>query len=469
MDSSSNIDTRRTGNAKRLFGTNGIRGIANVELTIELAQKVGMAVGTFFKGGRLTIGNDARISGPMMKMAVTSGLVACGCEVIDVGPAPTPAVEFLATQYCCAGGVSVTASHNPPEFNGIKVCDGKGVELPRENEEEIEQLIHEGKFDVKPWNALGAVVSKPNWHDQYVNMILQQVDASAIGKKNFNVVVDPGNSVGTLITPKLLILLGCTVQTINGELDGLFPGRNPEPTPESLGALSEAVRNLHADLGVAHDGDADRSVFVDECGQVIDGDKTFALIAKSFLKKNPRADIITPISSSQVVKAAVEASGGTLIYTKVGSIHISRKMLELRAQLGGEENGGIFYGPHQPVRDGAMSTALLLQTILEQDKPLSTMVSELPHYRTCKEKVPCPNKFKEEVMRILSSEVQYLKPETQDGVKIWENDERWVLVRPSGTEPVFRIFSEARDARTAEDMIRKYRARLVQIIQGMQS
>ena len=220
-----------------------------------------------------------------------------------------------------------------------------------------------------------------------------------IAEKHFHVVVDAANSVGGLTAPPLLRELGCKITTINANIDGTFPGRLPEPRPESLTDLSSTVKAIGADMGVAFDGDADRSIFTDENGTIYWGDKTFAVVIKQFLIKNPGAKIVTPVSSSTLIKDTVQAYKGDLIWTKVGSVTVSQKMKEVNAKLGGEENGGIFYGPHQAVRDGAMTTALLLNIMAETGQKLSKLVAEQPQYFIEKGKIECPDEKKEPLLQ----------------------------------------------------------------------
>ncbi len=366
---------------RKLFGTNGIRGLVNVELTPEMAIKVGASIGTFFgKNKNLLLGYDARTSGPMFAKAVISGLTATGCNVFFAGMAPTPALQFAIKNHKMDGGVIITASHNPPEYNGIKVIWSDGVETSHEQEVEIENIYFDNKIVFAQWDKLGAKRELVGINDEYVQAIETHVDTGKIASKNFHVVVDAANSVGGLTAPPLLRELGCKVTSINANIDGTFPGRPPEPRPESLGDLGATVKAIGADLGVAFDGDADRSIFVDENGVIYWGDKTFAIIAKQYLIQNPGAKIVTPVSSSTLIKDTVEAYKGELVWTKVGSVTVSQKMKELNAKLGGEENGGVFYGPHQAVRDGAMTTALILNTMAETGKKLSQLIAEEPQY-----------------------------------------------------------------------------------------
>jgi phosphomannomutase/phosphoglucomutase len=283
------------------------------------------------------------------------------------------------------------------------------------------------------------------------------------------VVVDAANSVAALAIPKLLREIGCRVTTINADIDGTFPGRPPEPRPENLKDLSLTVRAVGADLGVAFDGDADRSIFVDEKGEVHWGDKTFALVEKYFLKNHPGEKIVSPVSSSTLVKDIADAYGGEIVWTKVGSVTVSQTMKKLNVKLGGEENGGIFYGPHQPVRDGGMATALILNLMAEENKKLSKMLGELPKYFIEKGKTECPNELKDKVLEKLTEEVKGLNVSTIDGVKVWFDDKSSILVRPSGTEPIYRLYAEAKTEEKAQKLVKEYGSKLKRIIDSLKS
>ena len=277
-------------------------------------------------------------------------------------------------------------------------------------------------------------------------------------------VVDAANSVGGLTAPTLLRELGCKVTSINANIDGTFPGRMPEPRPESLGDLASTVKAIGADMGVAFDGDADRSIFVGENGEIYWGDKTFAVIIKQFLLKNPGAKIVTPVSSSTLIKDTADAYNGEIEWTKVGSVTVSQKMKELNAKLGGEENGGVFYGPHQAVRDGAMTTALLLDIMSQTGQKLSKLIAEQPQYFIEKGKVECPDDKKVILQTKINAQVKNENISTIDGVKIWFDDKSAILIRPSGTEPVFRLYAEAKNKEKALKLVEDYSSRLKVIL-----
>ncbi|RJS76514.1 phosphoglucosamine mutase [Candidatus Bathyarchaeota archaeon] len=452
---------------RRLFGTNGIRGVVNKELTPELAVKIGVAIGTFFGKSTLIVGFDARTSSPMLAKAVMAGLNAAGCDILFAEMAPTPALQYAVKTRKVDGAVIITASHNPPEYNGIKVVWKDGIELSREQEIKIENIFFNKNFRLAEWHKIGTVQKLHEIIDEYIEAIKNHIDISQIAEKKYHVVVDAANSVGNLAAPRLLRDLGCKVTTINGNIDGTFPGRTPEPRPEHLRELSLTVKAVGADLGVAYDGDADRAIFVDEKGEIYWGDKTFALVEKFFLKDNPSEKIVTPVSSSTLVKDIADAYGGELVWTKVGSVTVSQTMKKLKAKLGGEENGGIFYGPHQSVRDGAMATALILDIMAKTNKKLSKLLSELPKYFIEKSKVECPEELKTKTLEKLIEQTKGLNTSTIDGVKIWFEDKSSILIRPSGTEPIYRLYAEAKKPEKAQQLINRYTEKLKKIIESL--
>jgi phosphomannomutase/phosphoglucomutase len=450
--------------AGRLFGTNGIRGIVNKELTPEMAIRIGSAAGTFFKHAKLLVGCDARTSGSMLAKAVIAGLNASGCDVLFAGMAPTPTLQYAVKNRELDGAVVITASHNPPEYNGIKVIWNDGIELSREQEIKIENIFFDDRIAYASWDRLGETSEIVGIVDEYIEAIKKHVDAAKITQKHYHVVVDAANSVGNITAPRMLRELGCRVTTINGNIDGTFPGRLPEPRPENLEDLASTVKAVSADLGIAYDGDADRSVFVDEDGEIHWGDKTFALVEKHFLKENPNEKIVTPVSSSTLVKDIADRYNGEIVWTKVGSVTVSQTMKKIKAKLGGEENGGIFYGPHQSVRDGAMATALILEIMAKTGKKLSKLLHELPKYFIEKGKVECKQELKNKVLEKLIEQVQDLKTSTIDGVKIWFEDKSAILIRPSGTEPIYRLYAESKTKERATRLVNEYISKLEKII-----
>ena len=455
------------GDFNRVFGTNGIRGLVNEELTLEFALRISEAIGAFFKTGSILVGYDGRTSSAMLVSAVISGLISTGCNVYEAGLTPTPCLQYAIKNHKMDGGVMITASHNPPEYNGIKVMGKDGVEIPRNEEVEIECELLEERVSHVNWQRIGRKSVLHGILSEYKEAVKRHANAAAIAEKNYNVVVDSANGVGALVAPYLLRELGCKVTTINADIDGTFPSRMPEPRPENLHELVAAVKATGSDFGVAFDGDADRSIFVDEKGDVQWGDRTFALIEKDYLQANAGETVVTPVSSSQVIRDVAEKHGGELVWTEVGSTIVSHNMKKLKANLGGEENGGVFYGPHQPVRDAAMTTVLVLNIMAKTAGDLSSLLNEMPKYHLEKDKLRCPNNLKPLVLEKLVEAVQHLNPQTIDGVKLWFPGKRAILIRPSGTEPVYRFYAEARSKEEASDLVNKYKQKLGQIINSM--
>ncbi len=426
-----------------LFGTNGVRGIANEELTAEMALDLGRVIATL-KPGRIAVACDTRLSSFMLKSAVLSGIMSAGSDAIDLGVAPTPALQFYAKSKRFAG-VVVTASHNPREYNGIKFVQENGAEFFREMDEDSERIYSSKTFRVAKWNEVGTLL-KDDCIEPYVSAI---VDSVSFDRK-FRVAVDCGNGAGSFTTPEILKKLDCEVYGINCNPDGRFPARNPEPVERELELLKRAVIDFKADLGVAHDGDADRAVFVDEKGEFVSEDTMLALMAKHYVEKSGGGIVVTPVSSSRCVEDAVREAGGEVVYTAVGSPVVAKVMMERKAVFGGEGNGGLIFPEHLLARDGGMSVAKVLELIDETGKKLSELINEVPRYCMIKGKVECRDK--ERVLKGLRE----LFPEANhvDGARI-DFDDGWLLIRPSGTEPIARIYAEGKTRQRAEELYRE--------------
>jgi len=269
------------------------------------------------------------------------------------------------------------------------------------------------------------------------------VDIKTIRERNLVIVIDSANSVGALVTPTLMRDLGCKVVSLNSQLDGSFPGRSPEPSPENVVELCKTVKSIGADLGIAHDGDADRATFVDETGNVVSGDQSLAIITKRVLQRRKGSTLVTPVSSGKLIEDIVEKAGGKIDWTVVGSVDVSHRVEAINADMGGEENGGVFYPPHQSVRDGPMTSALIVEIMCVEKKKLSELVSELPVYYTEKQKLKIPVEEMISLMEKLLILTKNRNRITIDGIKLI-HDEGWILIRPSGTEPLYRIFAEGK-------------------------
>ncbi|WP_297439199.1 phosphoglucosamine mutase [Thermococcus sp.] len=433
----------------RLFGTFGVRGIANEMITPEFALKMGMAFGTMLrregrKSPLVVIGRDTRVSGEMLKNALISGLLGVGCNVVDVGIAPTPAIQWATDHFNADGGAVITASHNPPEYNGIKLLEPNGMGLKKEREAVVEDVFFNGDFEGARWDEIGEVreedVIKP-----YIEAIKARVDVEAIKNRRPFVVVDTSNGAGSLTLPYLLRELGCKVVSVNAHPDGHFPARNPEPNEENLREFKEIVKALGADFGVAQDGDADRAVFIDENGRFIQGDKTFALVADAVLRENGGGLLVTTIATSNLLNDIAKRNNAEVMRTKVGDLIVARALLEQDGTIGGEENGGVIFPDFVLGRDGAMTTAKIVEIFAKSGKRFSELIDELPRYYQFKTKRKVNGDRKATVAKVAElAKAKGYSVDTTDGTKVLFPD-GWVLVRASGTEPIIRIFSEAKE------------------------
>ena len=437
---------------KRLFGTFGVRRTANDVLTPEFASRLAACYGTLVKG-TVAVGGDTRTSTLMLKQAVTAGLLSSGCDVVDLGILPTPGVQYAVRKYY-DGGVMITASHNPPQYNGLKFLDEDGIGIPDEMDIEIERLYFDAEPDRVEFHEIGELYQNDKVIDEYVDEAVSKVDVEAIRKANLKVVVDCGSGAGCFTAPYLIRKLGCDVTTLNSQPDGFFPGRNPEPIEENLQELIHVVKELNADIGLAHDGDADRTICIDENGSFVLGDKTFTLVEKQMLKENNGGTIVTTVATSQAIYDVAEEYNGEVIATAVGDLLVARKLKDENGLFGGEENGGLIFPDFVYGRDAVMTVAKILEIVAKEKKPLSELVAELPVYYASKTKIECPDDEKEFVMASIAEEIQTttdFKLDLTDGVKILKED-GWVIIRPSGTEPIFRCFSESDSQQKADEM-----------------
>jgi len=384
---------------------------------------------------------------------VCSTLNYAGLDCHLAGLIPTPCLEFATKTLGYNGGIMITASHNPPEYNGIKPVASDGVEISREDENVVEEI-----FFKKNWkqnsSTWGSTKSDDRSVQTYLDGIKSQVNVSKIKSNNLKVVLDLGNGVQSVTAIKLCEQLGCEVIAINQEIDGTFSGRGPEPTPYNLEELSSAVVNNNADLGVAFDSDGDRSIFCDNTGKLLSGDKSALLLSDYLLKKNPNSKVVTCVNSGNSIDEIVTQTNSTVIRTKVGSVEVSRKMITENALLGFEENGGFMFGKHNHVRDGCMTLALFLELLVSSNKSMSEELTTLPPSFTTKDKISCE---KEDVDKIISKLLaEFPNADTTDGIKIVFDKKNWVMVRPSGTEPIIRIYVESDSEKNLEVLMKEY-------------
>jgi phosphomannomutase/phosphoglucomutase len=445
----------------KFFGTNGIRGVFSEDFTLEFVHDMTLAIGTYFKVGPVLVGYDGRESSPIIAKVVCSALNYLGINCNDAGFVPTPCLEYAVKKLGYSGGIMITASHNPPQYNGIKSAAKDGVEISREDEIIIENIFEQKNWIQNP-SRWGNTVKENRAVDVYVNGIISQIDSKKIRSKKLKVVIDLGNGVQAVSAPILCKMLDCKTFLINEKIDGLFPGRGSEPTPQNLSKLSLTVRKNNADLGIAFDGDGDRSIFCDNKGNVLSGDISALILTKFILQKNPHSLIVTCLNSGSSIELVANKFDSQVIRTKVGSVEVSRKMVSTNALIGFEENGGFMFGKHNQVRDGCMTLALMLDFLATSEKTLSEEISYLPPSFTTKDKITCS--YEDAMKLIRSLKEQFPNSDTTDGIKITNNSRNWVMIRPSGTEPIIRIYGEAENRENLDTLMSKYLQKVRSII-----
>lgn len=435
-----------------LFGTNGIRGTVNDDLTSDIAILIGKAVGITY-GMNIAVATDARDSSDMLKSGLSAGLMAVGCDVVDLGILPTPALQYyVRTHDSVTGGVMITASHNPSEQNGFKFIGPNGVEVTPEDESSLEDFCSTEIGDAE-WDEIGDISYDSGAASEYVEAVLSQVDAGLIRDAGLTVCADLSNGATCFTTPFILKGLGVRSLILNADPTGGMRGVSSDPTEDKLTMLKSMVRETGADLGVAHDSDGDRTIFVTSSGEFVEGDMSLALMAKYVLGTH-RGKVITPISSSKIVEDVVESSGGLLKFTPVGSHMLVKKIDENKAVFGGEENGGMVFPDFQNCRDGAMTMVKMIECIVKCG-PLSDQLSAFSRYSTVKAKVDCPDDMKVDLLDHFVETSEGIRTDMTDGIKLIFDD-GWVLLRPSTTEECFRIYSESSDEAMAHARADRY-------------
>lgn len=436
----------------RLFGTNGIRGVFLEDLTLEFIHDITLAIASFFKKGPILVGYDGRNSSHMVAKVVCSALNSAGLDCNLGGLVPTPALEYATKKLRYSGGIMITASHNPPQYNGLKPAAKDGVEISREDELVIEDIYFGKKWAIA--KKIGKTGVESRIIRTYIDGIKSQVHSKKIKSKKFKVVLDLGNGAQAVAAPALCRDLGCKVFLINEKVDGRFPGRGSEPTPSNLKKLSRSVMQHGADIGIAFDGDGDRSIFCDNNGKILTGDRSALLLTNYLLRQNPKSKIVTCMNSSSVIEEIASRTKSRVIRTKVGSVEVSRRMVPEKALIGFEENGGFMYGRHNQVRDGAMTLALALDMLADSGSTLAQQMDAIPKSFTTKDKVSCTKQEAKKIITHLKRE--HRNSDTTDGIKITFDEKNWVMIRPSGTEPIARIYAESNSQEKLDSLMAKY-------------
>lgn len=469
-----------------MMSVSGVRGIVGESLTPVLAAELGCAFGSHVGGGRVVVGRDSRPSGPMLSRALEAGLLATGCDVVDLGVVTTPGVGVMVTELGAAGGVVITASHNPLPYNGIKFLTAQGFAPPPELAQQILDRCREKRFSLADAVHTGGLSTNDATHEAHVGRVLRTLDVDAIRQARFKVALDSVNGAGGTGGRMLLEQLGCEIVHVNAEPTGRF-SHPPEPTAENLTGLCEAVRAAGADVGFAQDPDADRLAVVDAAGRCIGEEYTIVLAAKVALagklfqnrpfeeppgekteapwryeaaSKQAGAIAVNLSTSRMIDDAAAQAGGDVVVHrTAVGEANVVRAMRELGCLIGGEGNGGVIDPRVVLVRDSFAGMGLILNLMAQEARPLAAIVDELPHYVMRKTKFEMPA---EQIQAWLAKAPQVVGDGTisdLDGLRIdWPQG--WVHLRASNTEPIARVIAEAPDAATAEALIQRVTALL---------
>ena len=430
---------------KLMVGVSGIRGIVGEDITPEILVKYINGFAEYIGGKTVVLGRDSRVTGEMISSIIKGVLMAKGYIVYDVGIVPTPTVLLMVDELKADGGIIVTASHNPMEWNALKLVSNKGMFLTKSEGEQFLKLAEKENFSYKKYDNIGKVIKIDNAVDIHIEKILNLVDVEKIRNRKFKVVLDCVNGAGGVITPYLLEALNCEYTVLNKEPTGIF-AHEPEPIPANLKSLEKEVLEKGADIGFAHDPDVDRLAVVSDNGKAIGEEYTLAFAVSAVLEKK-RGDVVCNLSTSRMSEDIAKKYGVQCVRTPVGEINVSEKMKEIGGVIGGEGNGGVIYPELHFTRDAPMGVALILDYLATKKKKVSEIVDELPKYIMRKEKLSFNSiEERKKALEVLDT-IEFEGCENInkiDGIK-FDFEAGWLHIRPSGTEPIIRIFGEAKD------------------------
>lgn len=440
-----------------MLGVSGIRGIVGSTLTPQMAAAAGCALATHVGGGRVVVGRDSRPTGEMVRLAAISGLLAGGCEVVDLGIVSTPSVALMLRELSAAGGMVITASHNPAQWNGIKFLTGEASAPPADVAEQLIELVRSGSFALADHTRIGRISTDASTNDRHIRAVLSTVNVASIRAKRFRVLLDSVNGAGGPAGRMLLDALGCVITHINAEPTGQF-AHPPEPIAENLTDLSTQTSAAGCQVGFAQDPDADRLAIVDERGTYIGEEYTLALAARQIFATRPGPAAANLSTSRMIDDLAAQAGEACRVHrSAVGEANVVEVMRRCDCVIGGEGNGGVIDPRVVYVRDSLASMALVLELMATDGRPLSAIVAGLPRYAMVKQKFECDREQIAGILDAVKREFASEKTSIIDGVRIdWP--EGWVHVRGSNTEPIMRIIAEAHEERTASDLISRVRS-----------
>lgn len=433
----------------------GVRGIIGDSLTPQLAAAFAQAFGTYIGGGPIIVGQDARPSGTMIKQAIISGLLASGCQPVDVGICPIPSFLFLTKESKASGGISVTASHNPREWNGLKFISRDGLYLTPHQTEEFLDIYHQGEFSFAEAERYKTLKTESQPAEPHLRKLLGYFDVDLIRRRKFKVAIDCGNGAGAILAPRLLEGLGCEAVFIHAIPDGSF-AHQPEPLPENIREICRTVVKNKADIGFVQDADADRLAIVNNKGEPLGEELTLALAAQYVLGKK-KGSVVCNLSTTRAIDDIAAARKATVFRTKIGEIHVVEKVLsaEPEAAIAGEGNGGVILPDVHPCRDSFAAMGLTLEYLASSGSSISTLQKRIPKYFMIKDKVEGSAEQAYRLISLLKKNVEGQgKVNLLDGMKV-DFPDHWIHVRPSNTEPVIRVIAEAKTEEKAKAVIRR--------------
>ncbi len=441
----------------------GVRGVVGESLTPQLASSFAQAFGTYIGRGAVVVGQDSRVSGTMVKKAVISGLLAVGCQPIEIGICPIPSIQIFTKETEARGGIAVTASHNPKEWNGMKFISGEGLFLNHHQVEEFLDIYHQGEFSRIGVNEYKSPKSEENPTVPHLRKLLSYLNVELIRSKKFKVAADCANGAGAVLVPEFLDALGCRKILINDVPDGSF-AHHPEPLPENITGLCRTVVEQGADVGFVQDADADRLAVVNEKGDPLGEEMTLILASKHVLSKNPGA-VVVNLSASQAIDDIAREFNVRVFRTKIGEINVVDQVLALEGKtaIAGEGNGGVILPDIHPCRDSFTAMGLILESMASSGKKVSELQEQVPKYHIIKDKIDGTQEEAFGIIRQLKRNYSSQEISLLDGLKIQFKDS-WFHIRPSNTEPIIRLLAEARTKKQAENLLSKFKKEISEII-----
>ena len=431
-------------------------------LTPQLLAGFAQAFGSYLGRGKVIVGQDARISGTMVKNAIYSGILSVGCQPVDVGICPIPSILILTKERRAIGGIAVTASHNPKDWNGLKFINGKGLFLNHSQIEEFLDIYHQGEFSLVKVEKYKSLLSEKNPTDLHLKKLLSYLNVDLIRRKKFKVAADCYNGAGAVLMPQFLKALGCQMILINTTLDGAF-AHHPEPVPENISKLSRIIKEKNVDIGFVQDADADRLAIVNEKGEPIGEELTLALAVKYILNKKP-GPVVTNLSTTQAIDDIAGEHNAPVFRTKIGEINVVEEIINRKAVIGGEGNGGVIFPEIHPCRDSFVAIGLTLEYMASSGKSISQLQREIPKYYMIKDKIDGTSEQAYPMLNELKKKYSGKEQiSTLDGLKINFRD-AWIHIRPSNTESIIRIVAEAKSRDGAEMLLKKFKKEILKIL-----